>query len=375
MSEDISQNNIPNEQPQEQQQVPPTPPPAASQQAQYNQQPPRSSYYPHQEPVPPSNNGRRRPWIPIAIGGGCLLCALLFIVFLLAVVGSISGLGGRSGRSGNIALIRIGGVITAGKSGSSLFGDSSCGSEDIVSQLERARKSRAIKAIVLRINSPGGSPSGSEEVYNSIMRLRKAGKLVYTSMGDVAASGGYYIASASDKIYADSSTLTGSIGVIWDGADLSQLYKKIGYTPQVVKSGKFKDIGSSTRPMTPAERQLLQGIINDTYNQFVAAVSKGRHIPESQLRPIADGRVFTGNQALKVKLVDNIGGLHETVYAAAKAAGVSGEPKVVEYGEKSLFEDLFGSDSEKASSNAERLITRKLLEQAVEHESGIGGMR
>ncbi len=334
----------------------PTPPP-----------PPPGGYY-YNPPPPP----RRKSYlwvIPVVLG----VLFLGFIGLIFAVRG-IMNLGEVSSFGSHVALIRVTGVITAGKSESGLFSGSSAGSDDLITQLERARKSDDVKAIVLRINSPGGSPAGSEEVYKEIMRVRRSGKVVYTSMADVAASGGYYIASASDKIYADSSTLTGSIGVIWDITDMSGLYKKIGFNQQVVKSGKFKDIGSPSRPLTPEERQLLQSIVMDTYGQFVEAVADGRKIPVADVRKIADGRVFTGSQAIKVKLVDEIGGLHETVRAAAKAGGIHGEPDVVEYRRRSSFSDIFGAESERANSEAERAIGKQMIDQLLNGKGSGSGL-
>ncbi len=317
------------------------------------QAPPPGYYY--QPPQP-----RPRYWIPVVIVLGIL--ALLFFGFLGMIGALVGGAGTASERETHVALIRVSGVITAGTSGGSVFGDSVSGSEDIIAQLERARKSKYAKAIVIRINSPGGSPAGSEEVYNEINRVREAGKVVYTSMGDVAASGGYYIASPCTRIFSDANSVTGSIGVIMSTGDLSELYKKIGYKPEVIKSGKYKDMGSSSRPLTPAERELLQNIINTTYINFVNAVSKGRKLPFDQVKKIADGRILTGDQALKVKLVDEIGGLQETVAAAARAGGIKGAPKVVEYGRKGFLQSLLAGDSSKASTELNNAVTRKAME-------------
>ena len=335
----------------------PTPPP-----------PPPGGYY-YAPPPPP----RRKSYlwvIPVVIG----VLLLGFIGLIFAVKGIMS-IGEVSTFGNHVALIRVTGVITAGKSESGMFSSSSAGSDDLIAQLERARKCNDVRAIVLRIDSPGGSPAGSEEVYHEIMRVRRSGKVVYTSMADVAASGGYYIASASDKIYADASTLTGSIGVIWDITDMSGLYKKIGFNQQVVKSGKFKDIGSPTRPLTPEERQLLQGIVMDTYGQFVKAVADGRKIPVADVKKIADGRVFTGSQAIKVKLVDQIGGLHETIRAAAKAGGIHGEPDVVEYKRRTSFSDIFGADSESAAGDAQRAIGKQVVDQLLNGKGSSSGLR
>ena len=362
MSEDASQNSQPGGQE-------PTPPPVTS-----NDIPPPPPVTGNSIPPPPPVTGSNIPppppqprrgnnwlWvIPVSLVVGCLPWLIIAIIFIVAACAGMSSFGGSvTERGEHIALIRITGVITSGRSVTSMFSDSTAGSDDLIDQLEKARKNKSVKAIVLRINSPGGSPAASEEVYKELMRIRADKKPIYTSMADVAASGGYYIAAASDKIYADDSTLTGSIGVIWDVADMSGLFKKIGYSPQVVKSGKFKDIGSSNRPLTPEERTLLQGIVMDTYEQFVKAVATGRKLPVSEVKKIADGRIFTGSQARHVKLVDDIGGIQDTINAAAKAGGIKGEPKVVEYKRRLSFSDIMSSESE----SMQGIIGRQLIDQ------------
>jgi len=322
----------------------------------YPPPPPPGYAWPSQPPP-----RKRRWWIPVTIGGGCLTLLIIFFV----VIGAALNLDMGETRGGHIALIRVTGVITGGRSGGGLFSGSSAGSEDLISQLEKARKKNSVKAIVIRINSPGGSAAASEEVYNEIKRVREDGKKVYVSMGDVAASGGYYIAAACDRIYADAGTMTGSIGVIMETADMSQLFKKIGWTPEVIKSGKFKDIGSSNRPMTPAERQLLQAMVNDIYEEFVNCVAAGRKMPVSEVKKIADGRILTGKQAVKAKLVDKIGGLRETILAAGRAAGIRGEPTVVEYKRRGMFGQLFGEDGDDAESRISDALARRALEELV----------
>ena len=315
---------------------------------------------------------RRTHWwlIPVSLMVGCLPWVILFFVFIAAIIGGLANVE----RGGNVALIRVSGVITGGESDHSPFGSSSTGSEDLIADLEKARKNKDVKAIVLRINSPGGSAAGSEEVYNEIVRIQKSGKPIYTSMGDVAASGGYYIASACDKIYADANTLTGSIGVIFQTSDLSGLFKKIGINPETIKSGKFKDIGSPNRPITPAERELLQGMIMDIYNNFTKAVADGRKIPIDDVKKIADGRIFTGGQALNAKLIDKIGGLHETIKQAAVAGGISGEPKVVEYGGKGFLGSIL-SGSDNSSSQIDKAVSKEILEKLLRRDGIIQDLR
>jgi protease IV len=199
-----------------------------------------------------------------------------------------------------------------------------------IEMLQSIEDNPNIKAVILRINSPGGTVAATQEIYNEIKRLKDKGKIVTVSMGDLAASGAYYIACAADYIVANPGTLTGSIGVILAGFDLSELFKKIGISYNVIKSGKNKDIFSSYRKMTQEEYQLLNELILDTYNQFFEAVSEGRKIKPDELKPLADGRIFSGRQALKAKLIDELGDFEKTVSVTAKLSEISGKPNVVE---------------------------------------------
>lgn len=213
-------------------------------------------------------------------------------------------------------------------------------SKDIIEELREHRENSSVKAILLRIDSPGGAVAPSQEIYAEVLKIRDEGKKkIVTSMGSVAASGGYYIASASDKIVANPGSVTGSIGVILELANVSGLMKKVGVESVVIKSGKFKDVGSLFRTMTPDERDLLQGVIDDTYDQFIEAVSAGRGISKEDLIPIADGRVFTGRQAKKLGLVDELGSMQDAIKITADLAGIKGEPHIIEKKKKiSLFE-------------------------------------
>ncbi len=311
---------------------------------------------------------RRLWWIPVSCSLGCLPWLILLIVGVGAAVSS----GGGDTSAKHVALVRVSGAITGGGSESDVWGSTSAGSEDIVDQLERARKNKNAKAVVIRINSPGGSAAGSEEIYNQIMRIRKEGKPVYASMADVAASGGYYVASACNRIYADSNTITGSIGVIFSVGDMSELFRKIGYRPEVVKSGKFKDIGSPARPLTPEERKLIQDMITDIYETFLKSVAQGRGVDASRIRPWADGRMFTGRQALKLNLVDSIGGLREAVRAAAAAGGLKAEPKVVEYRRRGIMDLLWGGLSEGSASRLQEEMIRKIVDEMLRADSRFG---
>ncbi|MDY0190374.1 MAG: signal peptide peptidase SppA [Desulfuromonas sp.] len=201
-------------------------------------------------------------------------------------------------------------------------------SRSIIDDLQDFSENDSIKAIVLRVNSPGGGVGPSQEIHDEIDKIVKI-KPVIVSMGSVAASGGYYVSAPATEIYANPGTITGSIGVIMEFTNVLQLMDKIGLKSSVVKSGIHKDIGSAMRDMTPEERQLLQSLIDDVYSQFVEAVSSGRHLPEDEVRQLADGRIFTGRQALKLGLVDKLGGLQAAIAAAAQRVGIKGKPTVV----------------------------------------------
>jgi protease-4 len=216
-----------------------------------------------------------------------------------------------------IALVRVEGVILD--------------SQSTVTELKRFGENPFIKAIVLRIDSPGGGVVPSQEIYDAVQRVRsKNSKAVIASMGTVAASGGYYIASATDRIIANPGTLTGSIGVIMETANVEGLLKKIGVEGVVVKSGKFKDVGSPLRRMSDEERALLQSVMDDVHKQFIEAVAAGRSMEPAAVQALADGRIFTGRQAKEAKLVDELGNLEDAIQLAADLAGIEGEPKVVE---------------------------------------------
>jgi protease-4 len=216
-----------------------------------------------------------------------------------------------------IALVRVEGVILDAQS--------------TVTDLKRFGENPYIKAIVLRIDSPGGGVVPSQEIYDAVQRVRnKHNKAVIASMGTVAASGGYYIAAATDRIIANPGTLTGSIGVIMETANVEGLLKKIGVEGVVIKSGKFKDIGSPLRQMSGEEQALLQSVMDDVHKQFIDAVAAGRAMEVSTVQALADGRIFTGRQAKEARLVDELGNLDDAIQLAADLGGIEGEPKVVE---------------------------------------------
>ena len=222
-----------------------------------------------------------------------------------------------------------------------------------IEQIHQYRDDQTIKAIVLRINSPGGSVAPVQEIYSELKKLEKP---IVASMGSTAASGGYYIAAIADEILANPGTLTGSIGVIMQFTQIKGLYEKIGLEQQVVKSGKFKDTGSPMRDLTDEERELLQATLDDVHNQFIDAVFEGRqeHLTREAIVALADGRIFSGQQALEHKLVDQLGNLPDAIDRAGELGGIEGKPKVVRTKRKtSMLERVLGSTGKE---NLDRLL-------------------
>ncbi len=265
----------------------------------------------------------------------------LFVLMILISIGSALLPDRWKSPSGEIALIHVQGVLM--------------NSRDIVRQLSDYRHNPKVRGIILRINSPGGAVAPAQEIYSEIMKLRADHKTVYASMGTVAASGGYYIACAADYVLANPGTLTGSISAVMAFNNIEELTKKIGVKPNIIKSGKFKDMGSPLRAMSPEEQKLLQDVVDDVHQQFVQAIAKGRNLPVAQVHKIADGRIMTGQQALELKLIDEVGGLEKTIELLAKKLGIKGRPEVIEQKEKIPFLDWL-LQSSLASELAETLM-------------------
>ena len=217
-------------------------------------------------------------------------------------------------------------------------------SSQAVDELQAFGDDPMVKAIVVRIDSPGGGVAPSQEIYNAVKRVRKEqNKTVVASMGTVAASGGYYIAVGTDRILANPGTLTGSIGVIMQMANFQELLDKIGVKSVVIKTGKFKDLGSPFRPMKEEDRQLLESVMHDTLNQFIEAVADGRSMDASEVEQLADGRVFTGRQAKSVLLIDEIGDLHDAIKLAGELGGIEGTPRILETTKPFSFQEFLES--------------------------------
>jgi protease-4 len=211
--------------------------------------------------------------------------------------------------------------------------------DNIVEEIKEYTENISVKAIVLRIDSPGGAVVPSQEIYEEI-KSAAAKKKVVASMGSMAASGGYYIASPTSKIIANPGTITGSIGVILEIPNVEGLMSKIGVTSQVIKSGEHKDIGSAFRGIGEEEKKILQGVMDNVHAQFIKAVSDGRNMDIEKVREIADGRIFTGEQALEHGLVDELGTLEDAILIAAEMVGIKGKPVVVKKEERFSFLEM-----------------------------------
>ena len=261
------------------------------------------------------------------------LVVFLLLAFLLLMAGlsirAVNRTEHGSTREGTatIAVVQINGPISGV---SSWLENSSSTAGDIMEAIRKAGKREDIKAVVVRIDSPGGSAGASQEIAMELERLREKGKPVVTSMGDVCASGGYWIACSTDHIVASGASLTGSIGVIMQLSNLEGLYGKLGIRNQTIKSGKHKDMGSTSRELSAEEEKILQDLVDDSYQQFLEQVQKGRQekIAADKLLEIADGRIFTGKQALELGLVDSLGNYYDAVRQAEKMAGIKGESKM-----------------------------------------------
>jgi len=250
-----------------------------------------------------------------------VIIGLSFLFFLVIILIGLTGISvveeGASfyNLGQKVAIIEIYGTIS--------------GSNEVIRQLKKYSKDSSIPAIVLDIDSPGGAVVPSQEIYEEVLKAKKAGKKVVASLRSLGASGGYYIACSADTIVANPGTLTGSIGVIFEFPVVQELFKKIGVKFEVVKRGELKEVGTSFRSMTQEERELLQSVIDDTYNQFVDAVKEGRGLEREKILELADGRVFTGRQAKELGLIDELGDIEDAVKIAGKMGNIEGIPKTI----------------------------------------------
>lgn len=270
------------------------------------------------------------------------------IIFVLIAILSLMLALNRTGSLGEkVALVRVTGVILD--------------STDIIEELRDYSKNNSIKAVVIRVDSPGGAVAPSQEIYEEILKIKEKKKIII-SMGTVAASGGYYISAPADKIVANAGTLTGSIGVIMELPNISGLMQKIGVETQVIKSGEHKDIASMFKALKPDEKQILQDVLDDVHNQFIIAVSEGRKKKFEEIKKLADGRIFTGRMAKELGLVDELGNLQDAIMLAGKLTGIKGEPEVVQKKEKfSVMEILKGEFPKRLMDNVFQGVSLKYL--------------
>lgn len=282
---------------------------------------------------------RKRIWV------GLLAIVVLLVLFFsaLLLIVRLSGKPGSLSFGDKIAVVEIQGVITQ--------------SSRVIEEIHQHLSDEGVKAIILRIDSPGGGVGPSQEIHREVVKAREKKKIV-TSMGAVAASGGYYVACASDLIVANPGTITGSIGVIMEFSNLEELLKKIGIKGVVLKSGEHKDMGSPFREMTPEEKKIMQETLDNVHQQFIQAVAEGRRLDRAKVISIADGRIMTGEQAKQLGLVDKMGNLQDAIDEATKLAGIKGKPQVLYPKKKfSLWELLV---KEMASALIEVLNERRL---------------
>src|SRR5215469_742232 len=284
------------------------------------------------EPTP-----RSRIWRWVLIGGGALFLFVLAVFTLVYVALHVSGRGaGLYAFGEKIGVIDLEGVILD--------------PTEVVEELRKFADDDSIKAIILHVNSPGGGVAASEEIYHQVKRVRdEKHKFIVSAIETVGASGAYYVSSATHKIYANRGSVVGSIGVIAEWVNYGDLMRWAKLKPEVLKVGTFKDTGDPTRELTPAERQYMQGLIDNMYGQFVHAVADGRHAKVEDIKSIADGRVWTGQQAMAmdVHLIDQIADFRTAVLETAKSVGITGEPTIVrpERDRTSLLDLLMGDVS------------------------------
>jgi protease IV len=293
---------------------------------------------------------RSRTLLWVLIGGGAFflfVLAVFTLVYLTLHAGggetaSITSFGDR------IGVVDLEGVILS--------------PQPVVSELKKFGDDSSIKAIILHVNSPGGGVAASEEIYREVKRLRKEkSKKVVVSIETVGASGAYYVASASDKIFADQGSIVGSIGVIAEWVNYGDLLKWAKLKNVVIKTGEFKDTGNPARDLTPSEQAYMQSLIDNMFGQFIQAVSEGRGLKYEDVKSFANGKVWTGEQAISMKLIDSVGDFESAVSDTAKSVGIKGEPTLVhpEKDRRTLMDLLLGDVSQYIPTR------EKLMEQQV----------
>ncbi len=307
----------------------------------------------------PSSSPPAQPLLPGSAGKGRRKqYIVLFLVLALIICSSMAVMyqsfgGGLYPAGDKVAVIYIQGPMITGSVPGGL---GYATSESISENIRKAARDDDVRAIVLRINSGGGSPAAAEEIGRELRKVQAEGIPVVVSMGDVAASAAYYVSSSADLIMANPSTMTGSIGVIWTFRNMSAYYEEEGIDYHIAKSGEFKDMGGTWRGLTDEEREYADVVILDTYGMFVDHVARGRNMTRSEVKDIADGRIYTGNAAKEIGLVDEFGNLYDAIDRAAELGGIEGEPTVYYLNRPSISSLIFGADSSSSASSVEQFV-------------------
>lgn len=273
--------------------------------------------------------------------GVAIVAAILLISLLGAYL--VSHRPDSIGEGKKVAVIKLEGTIEMSSPEGGLFSTQAATPKSFRNKLEKATDDSSVKAIVIYVNSPGGSVVASEEMSRAIKEAKEK-KPVVAWLGELATSGGYFVASASNYIVADPATITGSIGVISIFPEYSKLLKKFGLNMTVIKAGRYKDFSTGYRPMSEEERAMMQGLVNSTYEIFLREVSQNRNLSQSYVREVAGGRIYSGGEAVELKLADEVGGFETATRKAAELGGIEGEPQLVTYERPSFFREiLWGS--------------------------------
>jgi protease IV len=289
----------------------------------------------------------------ILVFGGLIILIILVIAFL-ALIGSSLG--------NSVAIIPIQGEISYGQA--NLLGGEITNPDTVKEELKKAEEDSTIRSILLEVNSPGGTPVASEEIMEAVKECKKP---VIVWVSDVGASGAYLASSSADKIIASPSSQVGSIGVLMDFTDLSQLYQNIGVNRYAITGGKYKDMGADYRNLTPEERNMLQGMVNEDYDYFISLVAENRKLDRNYVRSIAEGKVYTGKQAKNIKLVDETGSKEKALDIAAKLGGISGSYNVISMKPSSSFEDIISGVSTKTAYALGRGIGSFMQKGSIEY--------
>ncbi len=267
---------------------------------------------------------------------------MIGVLFLLIVAGIFyfflsQFVGGNAVPNDSLAVIEVNGAIIDNNDS---FGSNQANASVIMSQINQAKKDSNIKGMLLKVNSPGGSSAASDAIYRELTKFSTSGKPLVVSMGDAAASGGYYISTPANKIYANSATMTGSIGVIMQFTNLEELYNKLGVEYITIKSRKYKDIGNPDRKMTEEEKEILQSMVEDVYENFVQVVKKERNMTLEKVKELADGRIYTGEQAKELGLIDELGTFYDAIDELSNLANIDGDPNLVYYNQSSTLDRI-----------------------------------